>query len=339
MEFFPELIGNESTKNRIGSAIVSSRVPHAFLIDGDEGSGKTTLALNIAMALNCEGSGNLPCGECNTCKRIKKRGYPDLKILEKSRERATIGVSEVKELRADMFLSATEAKAKVYIIQDADKLTPEAQNALLIVLEEPPPNVVIILLAGGTDKILTTVKSRAQYIAMERFSTAELMRTVARISEAGARMLRLDPDKFNTVIAEAKGSVGKALMLLDPERASEIDIRRKEILAVIEAISPKKSFAELYSALFALSQKRPELLSMLEELLSALSDIVKAAHAGASEMEFFTAVSDAEKYKDGLSDAFILKVYSLILSAHESITKNSGISAVLSHLASEIKLI
>ena len=339
MEFFPELIGNEAQKNRIGSAILSGRSPHAFLIDGDRGSGKTTLALGIAAALNCEGAGALPCGECNTCRRIKKRGYPDLTVLEKNSDRATIGVSEVKELRSDMFLSATEAKKKVYVISDADKLTPEAQNALLIVLEEPPANVVIILLAEGTDKILTTVKSRCQYIAMQRFSRAELARHITELSETGARMARVDSEKFDTVIAEAHGSIGEALALLDPEKASELAERRNDILAVIEAFSPKKSFSELHTALFSLTQKRPELLSVLEEILSALGDLIKTAKDFGAEPVFFSDAKSACDARLGMSETFLLKVYSLILKAHESITKNSGSSAVLTRLASEIKLI
>ncbi|MBQ7363614.1 MAG: AAA family ATPase [Clostridia bacterium] len=340
MEFFPELIGNGSTKNRIGSSILSGRIPHAFLIDGDAGSGKTTLALGIAAALNCEGGKDvLPCGECGVCKRIKRRGHPDVKLLEKSRERASIGVSEVKELRADMFLSATEARYKVYIISDADKLTPEAQNALLIVLEEPPPSVVIILLCEGTDKILTTVKSRTQYIAMSRFSRSELSTYVGAISAEAERLMRLDPEKFDTVIAESGGVIGRALELIDPERSREVKERRDDILAVISAISPKRSYAELHSAFVSLPTKRQDTLSALEELLRALSDMIKHKRAPGAEPVFFRDAESIENACAEMSEKHLLAVYELVLATHETITKNAGIAAALAKLASEIKLI
>ncbi len=339
MEFFPELIGNESTKKRIGSAILSGRIPHAFLIDGAAGSGKTTLALGIAAALCCEGTGSLPCGECGVCKRIKKRGHPDVKILERNRERASIGVGEVKELRADMFLSATEAGHKIYIISDADRLTPEAQNALLIVLEEPPPEVVILLLAEGTDKILTTVKSRAQYIAMERFSRSELSRHIKEISESARRLSLSSPEKFEAVIAESGGVIGRALELLDPEKSRELAERRTDILAAVEAMSPKRGYAELYTALSAFPTKRQDVLAMLEELMRALSDLIRLRRVPESDPTFFPSSESASQLFEAMSEGYILRAYTLVLGAHESITKNAGIAATLTRLASQIKLI
>ncbi len=339
MIFFPELIGNEKTKNRIGSSISRGKVPHAFLIDGDRGSGKMTLALGIAAALACEGGSTLPCMECNSCRRIKKLSHPDVRVLERNGDRATIGVAEVKELRSDMFFSPTEASHKVYIIREADKLTPEAQNALLIVLEEPPPSVVIILLAEGTDKILTTVKSRAQYIAMARFGKEELSRHLTDISEVARRLSVSSPEKYEAVITESGGVIGAALDLLDPERSRELEERRADILAVISALSPSGGYRELQAALSALPTKRPELLSMLEELMSALSDIVKQRRTGASELTFFGNKAAAENALLGTSEGDILKIYDQVTSAHESITRNAGIAATLAALAGKIKMI
>ena len=165
--FFPSIFGNSFHKNRIATAILEGRLPHALLIDGPGGSGKRLFALEIASALNCECANDdtrpLPCGRCNSCRRIKEGSFTDVKVLSRSDQKATIGVKEIKDFRADMYLSATESKYKIYIIDEAEKMTTEAQNALLIILEEPPKNVVILLLASGTDSILTTIKSRTSY--------------------------------------------------------------------------------------------------------------------------------------------------------------------------------
>ena len=151
--YFPRLIGNGETKERLGRAIESGTLPHAFLIGGPSGSGKSTLAIEIAAALNC---------------------FPDVKVLAKKKDKATLGVEAVKDFREDMFLSSTESENKIYIIDDAESMTPEAQNSLLKVLEEPPKSVNIILLAKECDRILTTIKSRTQYIPMSRFDEGEL---------------------------------------------------------------------------------------------------------------------------------------------------------------------
>ena len=109
-EYFPRLIGNSQAKARIGSAIEAKTVPHAFLIGGPSGSGKSVMATEIAMALNCENSGMknlpLPCGVCNNCKRILEGTFTDVKILEKKKDKSTLGVSEIKDFREEQPLNA-----------------------------------------------------------------------------------------------------------------------------------------------------------------------------------------------------------------------------------------
>ena len=127
-EVFSGLYGNRATKKRIATVIENQRIPHAFLIDGEDGSGKFTLALEIAAAINCENvsdsSASLPCRSCGSCRRIFSGNHVDIHILELSDSKATIGVNEIKEFRSDMFLSSTEARHRVYIIRDAEKMTP-----------------------------------------------------------------------------------------------------------------------------------------------------------------------------------------------------------------------
>ena len=186
MSGFGQLLGTAHTKQRLIRAIVGGTLPHAILLCGPRGSGKKTLAALIASAMNCEqravAPNNLPCGECNACKRIKSGNFPDVKYLERADGKATVGAAELREFREDMFLSATEANSKFYIIPEAELLTPAAQNALLKVLEEPPPSVYIILLTTDVGKMLSTIRSRTQYVQMELFSPETLSKHVCLLS-------------------------------------------------------------------------------------------------------------------------------------------------------------
>ena len=241
--YFPDIFGNDFHKNRIALAVLEERLPHALLIDGPKGSGKMTLATDIAATLNCESRDDLtrpfPCGRCNSCRRVREGGFTDVKVLKRVDGKATIGVNEIKAFRSDMYLSATESGHKVYIIDEAEKMTVEAQNALLIILEEPPKNVVIMLLASGTDSILTTIKSRTQYLPMSRFTTEELSKYLDKTSSEARSLAFRDVEGYKALLVSADGRIGKALDLLNPKTREENEEKRREILALISALSKK----------------------------------------------------------------------------------------------------
>ncbi len=343
-KIFEGLFGNEAAKMRFSSAILAGTLPHAFLISGPEGSGKLTLATEICAALNCEhktdASYSLPCRKCNTCRRIFEGSYTDIKILGRQGGKSTIGVDAVKDFKEDMFLTATESDYKLYIINDAEALTPQAQNALLTVMEEPPPGVVIFLLSSSTGKILTTIKSRAQYVAMERFSQRELEKHLLTKSAEATALKRADPEGFAAVIMKSDGYLGRAMREVDPEGALRVREDRAAVMRFVRALDGRSPFSELYSAVCALPDSRAELTLALEDILTALSDMIKLKSAKTPlHLTFFTSEKDAEETLRGLSQKRLFRIYELMLTAHGQITKNAMATAVLSSLAANIKLI
>ena len=340
--FFPKLLGNEDTKIRVGTAIDNGTAAHAFLLDGPRGSGKMTLATEIAAAMNCEEKKNkaepLPCGKCNSCKRIYSGNFPDVKILEKPKDRASIGVEAVKDFREDMFLSSTESDYKIYIIKDAQTMTVESQNALLKVLEEPPRGVLIILLAEECDKILTTIKSRVQYISMSRFDGQALREHLLTRSPDAQRMSREEPEKFAGIIMSADGRLGRAQMLTDKKLSEENEAARKDVLAIISVISSRAFFSDIYSAVSLLPQKRQELLLSLESVISALRDLVVLKEDKDACTVFFINRDEALRFSKDISIKRLLTVYDAVNEAHELCSKNANVTNVLTNLASKIKL-
>lgn len=335
--YFTRLYGNDKVKTRLGIAILSDRQNHALLISGPDGSGKNTLATEISAALNCENKGNsllpLPCGKCNTCRRIYEGNYTDIKRLKRDSSKATIGVEELRLFREDMFLSATESDYKIYIIEEADKMTPNAQNALLKVLEEPPAAVMIILMCEESDKILTTIKSRAQLITMQRFSPSEIADYVIdnKISPSA------DKDRLTEDIMSADGRIGRAIEILEAPEAVEAD--RKLIEDVISSLRTGAPYSELYTAITALPQKRAELTEVLEELSGAVSDLVKIKFSDNSVLTFFADRKKAKEFASAISQKKLMAVYDAVMEAIEDNQKNANVSALIACLGAKIKLI
>ncbi len=340
--YFPRLLGNEETKARVGAAIKRGTAAHAFLLGGPSGSGKSTLAIEMAAALNCMEKGNdslpLPCGKCNSCKRIYEGNFPDIKILEKQKDRATIGVDAVKDFREDMFLSSTESEHKIYIVKNAECMTVESQNALLKVLEEPPRGVMIILLAEECDRILTTIKSRVQYIAMSRFTEDELVQHLLSRNDEAAILRRAEPEKFDGAIMSADGRLGRAEQLISKTHAEKNREDRLEVLKFISALGTKASFGDIYSAISALPTKRADLLVSLEKIISALRDLVIIKESSEAKTVFFVSREEAQRTGAEIGIKRLLHVYDAIIEAHLLCSRNANIGNITVSLASKIKL-
>lgn len=340
--YFPNLFGNDFHKNRIALAVLEGRLPHALLIDGPSGSGKMTFATEIAAALNCEARGDgtrpFPCGRCNSCRRIQEGSFTDVKVLRRTDGKATIGVREIRDYRADMYLSATESGYKVYIIDEAEKMTVEAQNALLIMLEEPPKNVVIMLLASGSDTILTTIKSRAQYVPMARFTTDELSRYLDENSAEARSIAFRDADGYKVLLVSADGRIGKAKELLNPKTRDENEETRAEILAVIRALGKKTPYTELYAAINSLPQKRVEFSASLETLIAAIGDLISAKKSDDFSPVFFTDTDSAKEAARDVPISRLIRIYEIVMHTCRECEKNANVTLAAANMASKIKM-
>lgn len=341
--YFPRLLGNDETKDRVGRAIESGRLPHAFLIGGPSGSGKSTLALQIAAAMNCEAKSlpaqEIPCGCCDNCRRIFEGNYPDLKILEKKKDKATLGVEAVKDFREDMFLSSTESEHKIYVIDDAECMTPEAQNALLKVLEEPPRSVTIILLAKECDRILTTIKSRALYIPMSRFSDGEIEKWLLSESSEARLMKASDESKLKGIIMSADGRLGLAKALVGKRLADNVEEERGEIIRLISAIGKKASYSEIYSAISRFPTKRAELSLSLERLMNALRDLIVIKYDKSAPTVFFASRDAAKELCGDIPEGRLVSIYDKVSDAHSLLYRNANVSNLLASLCAEIKTV
>lgn len=226
MPRFSDVIGQEQIKTQLQGSIENNRVGHAYIIKGEVKSGKEFIANIFATTLQCEEGGTEPCGHCHSCVQAESGNHPDIIYLQHEKP-GTIGVEDVRKGINDTVLSKPiSSKYKIYIIEEAEKMTPQAQNALLKTLEEPPEYVVILLLCASADLILPTIMSRCVALDMKPVNDMDMRKYLMR-------ELKVPDYRAEICIAFARGNVGRAKSLAKSE---DFDKIRQEALALLKNI-------------------------------------------------------------------------------------------------------
>jgi DNA polymerase-3 subunit delta' len=273
---FDSITGNERVKEVLKRMIVAGRLPGALLFAGEEGIGKKLFALEVARALNCRSLiDGQACGECAPCRRILKINYPPASEAEEWKQiiwtdhpdvglvvapKRVLRVDQMVHIQREANYRPFEGKARVFLIDDAEKLNDASANALLKILEEPPPSSLLILITSRPAMLLPTIRSRCQMI---RFSPLQA-------SEIEQYLINNDLDDPSVAQLRARasgGSLGRA-MSGDVGSFSE---QRKAMLTVLNSIVKEdrvrllRSAEELNEAQY--KEEFEERLDLLEALI------------------------------------------------------------------------
>src|ERR1700691_134009 len=296
---FSELVGQEHVRRALVNSLTSGRVHHAFLFSGTRGVGKTTIARILAKCLNCEkGVSAEPCGECAACREIDAGRFVDLLEVDAA---SRTKVDDTRELLDNVQYAPTNARFKVYLIDEVHMLSTHSFNALLKTLEEPPPHVKFLLATTDPQKLPVTVLSRCLQFSLKRLSANLIAERLQFI--AGAEKLDYEPAAFALLARAAEGSMRDALSLLDQLIAfgggalSEANTRsmlgtidRGHVLKIVEALSIEDGPA-LLAQVAELDRDAPDYDRALVDLAALLQRIAIAqvVPAAAQEGEEFDA--------------------------------------------------
>ncbi len=330
----PKLVGNLSLATRLGSEILSGGMSHAYIIGGSKGSGKHTLARLIAAALACENKHDtdlpLPCELCENCRKILSGISPDVNIIGMA-DRATIGVETVRNLRIDVLTRPNDLDIKVYIIENADKMTPQAQNAFLLTLEEPPPYVLFLLLCERPEDLLETIRSRAPIIRTEPIPPEQIAEHLAK-DEAMARLKTNSPNEFFEIVMASSGRIGQALELCDPEKRASVMKARDHARRFITSMSKKPGGSTLIDIIEEFPQSRTELAGRLSLIVTALRDLTLLKKSEDVPLCFYHDRELALELSDSFTVSSLLSLISDCEKAKFSVLHNANIKLTLTNL-------
>ena len=243
MAGFHDILGHEQIIAHLQNAIEEDKVSHAYIFNGPEASGKMMLAEAFAMALQCEGAGKRPCLECRSCRQAADHNQPD--IIYVSHEKPnTIGVDDIRtQINNDIDIKPYSSRYKVYIVDEAQKMNQQAQNALLKTIEEPPAYAIILLLTTNADSFLQTILSRCITLNLKAVKED-------KIKEYLMKHYQIPDYQADICAAFSQGNVGKAIQLASSEEFGELKasvlqlMKRLEDIDLYEMTGAVKQIAE-----------------------------------------------------------------------------------------------
>ena len=263
MQGFQKVVGHQEIITHLQNAISMNKVSHAYLFGGESGSGKKMMASLFAMTLQCEKHGVEPCMECPSCKKAQSQNHPDI-IYVKHEKPNTISIDEIREqLINDVMIKPYSSPYKIYIIDEAQKLTLQAQNALLKTIEEPPAYAVFLLLTENAEMLLPTINSRCVMLKLRNIKDTLIRKYLMENLEI--------PDyKADMCTAFAQGNVGRAIMLANSEHFNEI---REEAVQLLKHIHDME-LSEIVAAVKNISVYKLEITDYLDIIMIWYRDVL-----------------------------------------------------------------
>lgn len=261
---FKHIVGHEQIIRHLREAIISGKVSHAYIFSGEDGAGKNLLADAFAMSLQCEDRKDPAdaCGKCRSCIQAASGNHPD--IIRVTHEKASIGVDDVRiQINNDIQVKPYSSPYKIYIIDEAEKLTEAAQNALLKTIEEPPGYAVIILLTNNLNALLPTILSRCITLklkAVDKELIKQFLMSEYKIPDYQAELSA----------AFAQGNVGKAVKYASSDEFIEL---RDAVLHLLKYIDEMNIY-EIIDGLKRISEKKDRINDYLDLMTIWYRDIL-----------------------------------------------------------------
>lgn len=330
---FSAILGHDGAKAHLQAALADRQMSHAYLLEGTHGVGKKTLANAFVKTLLCQTPIEGPngqqdcCGRCQSCRSFDHDNHPDVKRIRTLPDKNTISVKQIRdELVKDISIRPYGGQYKIYLIEEAERLTVEAQNAMLKTLEEPPAYGLIIMMAESAAAFLPTILSRCVKISLQPLDSKVVK------AELGRR--GVESGKAGIAAAFAQGSIGQALKLCEDENFEEM---RTELFQFLSRV-PQLSQLEVMKGSQLWDQFKSEQEALFSLLLIWYRDILvyqetrdPAQILCADQLE--TIASMASYYENRK----LIQITDKVLDIHKKLKANANAALAIDCLLMELK--
>ena len=327
MAGFGSIIGQEQIKEHLKNALSTGKVSHAYIINGERFSGKEYIAKIFAMALQCEKGGIEPCQECHSCKQALSGNQPD--IIRVTHEKpGSIGVDDIRaQINGDIAIKPYSSPRKIYIVNEAEKMTVQAQNALLKTLEEPPAYAVILLLTTNVNVMLPTILSRCVVLNMKPVADDLVKKFLMEEMQV--------PDyKADVCVAFARGNIGKAKQLASSEDFEKV---KEEALSLLKYVQDM-DITEMIAAIKKISEYKMDVNDYLDILSIWYRDVLLFKATGdANHLIFREELSNIRRVADRTSYEGIEKVIKALSRAKSRLDANVNFDLTMELLLLDMK--
>ena len=322
---FSQLYGHETVKRSLELSISQDRISNAYVFEGIEGVGKKLCAKIFSQALVCESKEDVPCGKCSLCIQAQAMTLPDIIYLKKDKDKASIGVENVRQqIIAEAYLKPRNAGRKVFVIEEGDLLSVEAQNALLKVLEEPPYYVTFIICVTSKEKLLSTVLSRSQTVTFFPLSCDTVAQYLADRGDVA-------PDDIQLISKLSMGSIGTAISLCaDNTKKDRMD---KSITALINL---KKNALRIREMVDFLTEEKENITEIIGYLTTFLRDCVLVKTDLSENVVFSQKVSDMQVFSQDLSKKKLISAFDKLNDLKVKLKQNLNFNATVSETVMRI---
>lgn len=319
MYTFKEFVGNEYIVKNLQNSIVNNKLSHAYIINGSSGCGKKLLANTFAKTLQCETTDNDACCNCISCKVFDSSNHPDI-IYVKSTNIKSIGVEDIRQQVINSAqIKSYKYKYKIFIIENADKMTVQAQNSILKTIEEAPPYDIFLLLSSKINNFLPTIISRCIILKIKPLSTDT-------ITDYIICNLNVDTNLAKIYSAFAQGSIGKAILISNSEEF--INIRNKTIEWNIEL--KNKDIVQIFELVNEIESYKSDIDSILDIFYMFYRDILMAKNFDTQKYILQTDKIDIiQKEYNNLSYDSIFKILDIIEATRQKLKFNANFQLAL----------
>lgn len=298
------LRGNDAFWQFLESAMDSP--PHACIISGPAGTGKTTAAHLLAQALVCTSDGaERPCGVCAACRKAEKDIHPDIITLHRD-NKTGYSVEAVRAARQALYVMPNEGRHKVYLFAEGDDLSPAAQNAMLKMLEEPPDYAAIFIRCENPASLLETVRSRCAEVRMEPLPAGTLRELLAQ------RAPEASPEELDEAVRSANGSLGEAIAFLAGAPETE-----RVALACCSALAAADE-AALYTSYFSAERFSREDLETVFGMVAGIIGDALAQRTGGLPPAFPQFAEASGRLRASFSPARLARLYRQARKAYDN---------------------